>query len=155
VLISFKWIGFRDIWFLTYSYCSMLRKSRFSYNQTNCWALYVVGRNMKYSVAQKQCKGNPLLHFHGNTQQFYIVSWLLCITKGMHCWAVTSVDSDMQPNITQDAGCFSAVTVVTQTHHAVVLYIHCPSCHQYSIRLTIYICIYKHTHTHSLNPINT
>jgi hypothetical protein len=29
--------------------------------------------SMKYVVAGQQCKGNLLLHFHGNSELFYIV----------------------------------------------------------------------------------
>jgi hypothetical protein len=45
----------------------------------------IVGSNMKYSVAQKHCKWKPLLHFHDNTHQFYIVysDMYLSKTKGM------------------------------------------------------------------------
>jgi hypothetical protein len=143
------WMDFCDIWHWRLLFKICWGNTKIGYNWTKntrhlMWrAMYVCSFDSStIYFGAWQCKGNPLLHFHGNTQQFYIVSWELTVTKGMHCWAVTSVDSDMQPNITQDAGCSSAVTVVTQTHHTLVLYIHCPSCHQYSIKLTINKYIY-------------
>jgi hypothetical protein len=34
----------------------------------------IVDSSTKYFVAHKQCKGNLLLHFRGNTEDFYIVN---------------------------------------------------------------------------------
>jgi hypothetical protein len=38
-----------------------------------------VNSSTKYFVAGQQRKGNPFLHFFGNTQQFYIVETDICI----------------------------------------------------------------------------
>ena len=37
-----------------------------------------VNSSTKYFVARQLCKGNPFLHFFGNTQQFYIVDSDIC-----------------------------------------------------------------------------
>jgi hypothetical protein len=37
-----------------------------------------VDSTTKYFVMWQQCKGNPFLHFFGNTQQFYIVDSGIC-----------------------------------------------------------------------------
>jgi hypothetical protein len=34
---------------------------------------------MKYFVAREQCQGNPLSHFHGNIEKFYVFdSYMYC-----------------------------------------------------------------------------
>jgi hypothetical protein len=41
----------------------------------------------KYFVARKHCKGNQLLHFHGNTEHFYIADNYMLVnnnTKGTY-----------------------------------------------------------------------
>jgi hypothetical protein len=35
--------------------------------------IYIVDTSVKYFIAWQECKGKPLLPFHNNTQQFYIV----------------------------------------------------------------------------------
>jgi hypothetical protein len=49
--------------------------------------IYTVDSNTKYFVAWQQCKGNPLLHFHRHTQQFYTAHRNMWYnnTKETHC----------------------------------------------------------------------
>jgi hypothetical protein len=49
--------------------------------------VYIVESNTKYFVAWQQGKANPLLHFHGNTQQFYTAHHNMQHnnTKETHC----------------------------------------------------------------------
>jgi hypothetical protein len=35
----------------------------------------------KYFVAEQQCSVSPLLHFHGNTEKFYIVDSYVCANQ--------------------------------------------------------------------------
>ena len=90
-------------------------KSRSS--ELNSWdTLYVmlsiVSSSTEYFVAEQQCTGNPLLHFHGNNEHFCIVHSNICANnnkKGMY-------------------GCLYVATMVNQTYHNVLLlYVHCLS----------------------------
>jgi hypothetical protein len=49
---------------------------------------YVADNDATYIVARQQCRGHPLLHFHGNTEHFYIVDNYTLLNnskRGTHC----------------------------------------------------------------------
>jgi len=55
------------------------------------WTSYIVDSSAKYFVSRQQCKGNPLLHFHGNTEHLILLTAVRIIlyldnsAKGTHC----------------------------------------------------------------------
>ena len=73
-------------------------------------------REVQTFLSVQQCKGNHLLHFHGNNKHFYIVDRHMYDNnkKGTHC-------------------CSSMSTMVTQMCHNVMSYTHSLSCRKESI----------------------
>jgi hypothetical protein len=69
-----------------------------------------VNSRAKCFVAQQQCKGNSLLHFHVNTEHFCIVDNYIYVNnkKGTYC-------------------CVSMATMVAWTRHNVTFYVYCRS----------------------------
>jgi len=45
----------------------------------------IVNKSMKYSLVQQQFKGNPLLHFHGNTELADSYSYTTNKKETYHC----------------------------------------------------------------------
>ena len=73
-------------------------------------------REVQTFLSGQQCKGNHLLHFHGNNKNFYIVDRHMYDNnkKVTHC-------------------CSSMATMVTQMCNNVMWYLHCLSCRKESI----------------------
>ena len=80
-----------------------------------------VDSSTKHFVAWQQCKGNPFLHFFGNTPQFYIVDSDICSP---------AVPSELTV-------AFPRQRLVTRMRHSVLLYIHCLSCYLVQVALNV------------------
>jgi hypothetical protein len=85
---------------------------------------YIIDSSVKHFVDWQQCKGNPLSHFCGSTEHFYIFDSCIYVnnsTKGMYC-------------------CISMATVVMWMRHNVMLYVRCLSCYVYIVNWAMHAC---------------
>jgi len=73
--------------------------------------LIIINSSKKCSAAEQRCKGNKLLHFHGNIERFCIVASYFYAhdnKRGRYCWV-------------------SITTMVTLKGHVLTLCVHCLS----------------------------
>jgi hypothetical protein len=72
-----RWTDFRELWFYEESiqklpnFVKIWQKMTATLHEN--LITYIVDGSTEYSVARQQCRVKSLLHFHGNTEHFYIV----------------------------------------------------------------------------------